>query len=69
MKTSVPWTAPVLGRLLPEKWVEFRNLADCFCTDGSGRDRGLALLGEAGYVIKDGSLVAPASGRPLGFEI
>jgi peptide/nickel transport system substrate-binding protein len=43
-------------------------------TDGSGRDRtmarrALALLGEAGYAIKDGALVERASGRPFAFEI
>ncbi len=43
-------------------------------TDGSGRDRtmarrALALLGEAGYAIKDGALVDRASGRPFAFEI
>ena len=43
-------------------------------TDGSGRDRttarrALALLGEAGYAIKDGALVERTSGRPFTFEI
>ena len=43
-------------------------------TDGSGRDRtmaqrALALLGEAGYVLKDGVLADRTSGRPFGFEI
>jgi len=43
-------------------------------SDGSGRDRtiarrALALLGEAGYAIKDGVLRETGSGRPMGFEI
>ena len=43
-------------------------------TDGSGRDRtmaqrALALLGEAGYAIKDGVLVKRTSSRPFAFEI
>jgi peptide/nickel transport system substrate-binding protein len=43
-------------------------------TDGSGRDRttaqrALALLGEAGYVNKDGVLVERTRSRPLAFEI
>jgi peptide/nickel transport system substrate-binding protein len=43
-------------------------------TDGSGRDRtmaqrALALLGEAGYAIKDGVLVEQTSSRPFAFEI
>jgi peptide/nickel transport system substrate-binding protein len=43
-------------------------------TDGSGRDRtmarrALALLGEAGYSIKDGVLVERTSSRPFAFEI
>ena len=43
-------------------------------TDGSGRDRtmaqrALALLGEAGYAIKDGVLVERTSSRPFAFEI
>ena len=43
-------------------------------TDGSGRDRrtiraALALLGEAGWEIRDGRLVHVATGRPMAFEI
>ena len=43
-------------------------------SDGSGRDRtmaqrALALLGKAGYAIKDGVLVERTSGRPFAFEI
>jgi peptide/nickel transport system substrate-binding protein len=42
-------------------------------SDGSGRDRALArralgLLGEAGYMLKDGAL-ANAQGQPIAFEI
>ena len=42
-------------------------------SDGSGRDRttaqrALALLGEAGYAIKDGVLAERTSGRPFAFE-
>ena len=63
----VPFPGAVRDDILEGRW-------EPPITDGSGRDRtmaqrALALLGEAGYAIKDGVLVERTSSRPFAFEI